>query len=480
MIAFAAVASQAGTKIEWDGSTGRAVVQSGRLELIVETKNGLNARSLRDTVSGQVYADCDYVWPGGALPASEAPPKIGAAGIDFRARLGDLEVEQRFMIPKGKPGAIVETISIHNPGRDRTLETADFKCGFAKILDQNNRQATPKGPDPGAEGVRLCPIPYRRETSGQIQDFSLFDISEHESGYSGWAEPFHPTKTWGAEGWVWDKGASSLLVAKYNPSSMEWSLLEPLQRGDQTQLRFAGAGQWKHGSPEASTNLRPGQTCTFGETLLQAVDGDWKQAYYAYRDWTESKGCTLHKGYDPPVQWNELYDNQYFFKLVAMIDPYFAPGGKGFCPEFYDKCEAMLRQYYSLDIIKGEAEKAKELGCQALYLDPGWDEVGPGLHIWDATRLGPMDAFVKMLHDDYGLRPKVSLWCSLAGMPPTYGDPTACPLSARVIGKDGKPADLLVCVASPGFLDTKEKRLDDLCKHGAGFLMFDSDQYTGP
>jgi hypothetical protein len=128
--------------------------------------------------------------------------------------------------------------------------------------------------------------------------------------------------------------------------------------------------------------------------------------------------------------------------------------------------------------MKTEAAKAKELGCEALYLDPGWD-TGLAQQVWDASRLGPMKSFVKMIREKYGLN-GVSLWCSLAGVPPTIGDPSADPPEARVINKDGKPDDLLVCFASPAFLDTKEKRLLELCRNGAVFLMFDSDQYSGP
>jgi len=88
-----------------------------------------------------------------------------------------------------------------------------------------------------------------------------------------------------------------------------------------------------------------------------------------------------------------------------------------------------------------------------------------------------MRAYVKRIHDEYGL--KVSLWCALGDVPPSYGDPGSCPPEDRVLDKNGKPTELL-CFASPAFLETKEKRLTELCKHGAVFLMFDSDQYSGP
>ena len=52
-------------------------------------------------------------------------------------------------------------------------------------------------------------------------------------------------------------------------------------------------------------------------------------------------------------------------------------------------------------------------------------------------------------------------------------------MEARVVDKDGKRTDLQ-CLPSPAYLDTKTKRLLDLGRHGAGFLMFDSTQFTGP
>jgi len=120
---------------------------------------------------------------------------------------------------------------------------------------------------------------------------------------------------------VWTEGGSSLLIAKYDPDSMEWSLLTPVTRAEpggqpETVLCFGGAGIWKHGSPQGALRLEPGKSFAFGETLLEVVDGDWKPAYRAYRDYTEGKGCRPRPGYDPPVHWNELYENEYFFKAA--------------------------------------------------------------------------------------------------------------------------------------------------------------------
>jgi hypothetical protein len=466
LILFLLVA-EAGATVKWDSQKGVATVKNGDLELIVETKNGLNPSALRNVRNGQVYADRDYSWPGDERPRLVGQPVVGEDSIKFKAKLNDLLIEQAYELSKKEKSVIYERITVTNP-TSKTVATAAFKCGFVKAIDSGD-----------AKDLVVCPVPYRRETNGQMQEFTLEHIASTTSGYSGWAEPFHPTSAWGAEGWVWTKGQSTFLLTKYNTNSMEWSLLEPLKRGEETQLRFAGAGQWKHGSPEKSNALAPGKSYTFGETRMQAIEGDWKQAYYAYRQYTSLKGCQIPKTYNPPIQWNELYDNEFYFRVCDAFGTYFAPGGPGFYSDLNKKSRDLANQYYSLDIIKGEAAKAKEIGCEALYLDPGWDVGGPELHVWDEVRLGAMKSFVKMLHDQYGLG-KVSLWCSLAGMPPTIGDPTGSPFAARVMDEKGNPADILVCIPSPAFLKLKTQRLQDLCENGAGFLMFDSNQYTGP
>jgi hypothetical protein len=470
--------------ITWNADTGRAVLTNGRLELVVETNAGVNARSLRDVVSGQVYADRDYVWQSGGklgFPKMEGAPETaesqdGGRSITFRGRLGEIAVEQRFTLPNNEPGVILEQITISNP-TDKPLATSGFRCGFGKQIREGETWSA------DAAKVRFCPIPYRRETSGQMQEFPLQEVAAHGMAYSGWFEPVVPTPIWGAEGWVWSIASplpkGTFLLAKYNQQGMEWSLMEPLKRGKETQVRFGGAGQWKHNHPEGATRLEPGTSYQFGETRLQAVAGDWKQAYYAYRGYVESKGAKRPKDYNPPVHWNELYDNEYFGRMAGAVNESCAPGKFGFSLELYGKEQKLLNQYYTLDLMKAEAAKAKELGCEVLYMDPGWD-VGErgGLQVWDAVRLGPMDKFVEMLKKDYGLN-GVSLWCSLAGVPPTWCDAQAYP-TAQVLTKEAKKADFLICHPCPGFLDTKEKLLLELCRNGAVFLMFDSDQYSGP
>jgi hypothetical protein len=438
---------------------------SGRLELIVDTKAGINARSLRDVKSGRALADRDYAWFGGGFPKLQQAPAIthgedGSGSISFQGRLGPIEVEQRFTLPPAEADVILESIAIRNP-TDHPVNTGDFKCGFAKHIRQGDRWA------PEASDIRFCPVPYRRETDGGMREFPLREVAVHGMSYNGWFEPPVDTPIWGAEGWVWSYGTAALLVAKYNPVAMEWSLMEPVRRGSETVVRFGGAGCWKHGHPEGAARLDPGKSFRFGQTRLQAVDGGWKPAYYAYRRFVQSNGCRTPRGYDPPVHWNELFDNEYFFKCQPLCTVATYSNAAN---------QKLLQEFYTLDQMKAEAAKAKELGCQALYMDPGWD-TGPSHHIWDAARLGTMESFVKMMREQYGLR--VSLWIGLGGMPPTFADPAACPVEAQVVNKKGKRTGIH-CFASPAFLGTKEKRLLELCRQGVAFMMFDSTQYSGP
>lgn len=459
--------------IKWDAASGRAVVTNGRLELVVETGSGLNARSLRDTRSGWALADWEYSWPSGAFPKLEGVPVIsnlagGGKTIAFKGILGPILVEQVFSAPGAEPDVIYESIRIHNPGRE-TISTASFKCGFAKNIRKDGAWAA------DAENL-FCPLPYRRETDGRMQEFPLREIAGRGMTYAGWAEEPVETPVWGAEGWVWTRGGASFLLSKYNPGSMEWSLMEPEKRGSDAIVRFGGAGLWKHGHPEGASSLEPGESFAFGETRLQAVAGDWKQAFYAYRGFTERKGCRAPADYDPPVHWNELYDNEYYPKAAKLMDEHLKPDGSGLTRDFYPINADLLKEFYSLDLMLGEAAKASELGCQALYMDPGWD-TGWNQQIWDESRLGPMEEFVGRMRDEYGL--KVSLWNTVGNVPPSYGDPEACPPESRVVDSRGELMDIF-CFSSPAFLATKEKRLLELCRQGVVFLMIDSTQFSGP
>ena len=93
--------------IVWSADLDMALLTNGRLEIVVETHSGVNARTLRDVASGQVYADRDYAWSSGGklgLPKMDDAPVIsdsndGGRRIAFKGRLGAIAVEQVFTLP---------------------------------------------------------------------------------------------------------------------------------------------------------------------------------------------------------------------------------------------------------------------------------------------------------------------------------------------------------------------------------------------
>ena len=94
-------------------------------------------------------------------------------------------------------------------------------------------------------------------------------------------------------------------------------------------------------------------------------------------------GCPA--GFDPPVHWNELYDNRLWW-----------------LPDEQQNNPEMRKRYYTLADMKDEAAKAKAIGCEALYMDPGWD-TSFASKLWDDTRLGSYKSFTEMLRRYYGL-----------------------------------------------------------------------------
>jgi len=447
--------------VEFRPQTGKVVMTSGSLELVVETNSGLNACSLRDLKSGRAYADTDYVWPNGQFPKLEGAAAIvsekdGSCSVTFTATVGPLEIMQTFSASGDEPNVITEVIGLRNPTKD-ALDTSSFGCGLGKRLWEGTSLA-----GDFAES-RFCNVPYRRHTeTGELCDYTTQDLLKKQSWYSTARSPMYDRRTsavWGAEGWAWYQGNRTLLISKYNSDEMEWSLLSPERRGNAEILRFGGAGRWKLGDPEGAARLAPLSRFTFGPTRYEVLDGDWRAGYAAFRRFTESKGNRLPPNFDPPVHWNELYDNPLWDVKGDTL--------------------ANRQAYYRRNDMKLEADKGRELGCQCLYLDPGWDTEF-GSTIWADDRLGTEENFVSWLKNDYGMR--LALHTPLA----PWNSAGTYPPSARMMNKDGGRApdqhgsisDL--CTASSAYIETKAARLKELCRNGAYFLMFDGSWYPGP
>ena len=139
-------------------------------------------------------------------------------------------------------------------------------------------------------------------------------------------------------------------------------------------IRFGGAGRWKLGDPEGAKSLSPHTRFTFGQTRYKVIEGTLNAAFYDYRKHLESNGYTLPANYNPPVHWNEFYDNRYWWNVNLVND-------------YHSDYSAQQESFYTLKDIEREAASAHEYGCECLYLDPGWDTEFSS-NIWDEKRLG--------------------------------------------------------------------------------------------
>jgi hypothetical protein len=474
---------QAESKISYDKTSGQVLICNGRLVLNVQTKDGLNANSLRDTQSGRVYADADYVWPGGKFPTLIGEPEIiqrenGNVSVIFRGRLDEIMIAQKFTAPAQEAGVLIEEVTISNPGKN-LVDTSHFGCGFAKKHTPAADEAAQK-----AES-HFSAIPFRKDTvTRRLCDYSMTDLFTLDveqitfESSRGFPHTGSRNDSWGSEAWAWYENNNSLMIIKYNNEAMEWSLLKPLKQAELV-LRFGGAGLWRVGDPEAAAALEPGETFSFGMTRLEIVDGGWRESYSAFRCYMEKQGNHPPKGFNPPVHWNELYDNQFFGNIAATVqDPNIWP--------------YMAENLYRVEDMRVEAAKAAELGCELFYMDPGW-ETACASTVWDTERLGPVQDFIKMIQTDYGIQ-YIGLWTPLAEGPPSFIEPSKYTEDALRRDENvniityfynwGPPKHQkirpLLCSAAPAYLDVKVNHFLELAKNGVKFFLIDGTQFSGP
>ncbi|OCT15442.1 hypothetical protein A8709_15300 [Paenibacillus pectinilyticus] len=453
-------------RVAYEANRGQLTLTNGRLQLLIDLKDGLNPHQLKDIRSGRVYADGTYHWSTDEQPVVCGQPILttdvnGTCTVVIPSRLGELHIEQTLCLPGEEPGVLTEVIRLINK-TDHVLDTSTFACGFVKQIHDGERWQA------DGEQERFCDVPYRRHPeTGDLCDYTMAEIATKDNWFTTVRSPdYHiqPTSLWGAEGWAWYHAGNTLLISKYNQDALEWSLLAPMERmepdGMAKALRFGGAGRWKLGDPEGAAELMPGTSFAFGETRYQILDGEWKEAYAAFRTNTERKGHMTPSSFDPPVHWNELYDNLLWWTA--------------------DTADNRVKYFQKADMVL-EAEKAKEFGCGCLYLDPGWD-TALSSNIWAEDRLGSQESFVQWLEENYQM--KLGLHIPLA----PWGDADAYPKEASRMDRSGNRMshpdnDILhidvLCSASSVYIETKIARLKELCRLGAYFLLFDGAWFAG-
>ncbi len=373
--------------------------------------------------------------------------------LQIKGRVGELEITHQFSLTPDKP-FLEESFTLYNGGSS-SIQIANLRFGFTRSITDAVGAI-----DPELKEDRFVAVPYRRDTlgrNGEYQDYSICDILFKRGWYRNVSQKDSrlPAESLGAEGWIWTFKDRSLLVLNYSQEHMEFSLLGVDKRDNGVHLVFGGCGKW-HQDPECLEEILPGEKISCGQNRYQLLDGGFKEGYYAFRDFMNEHGHSVPEGFNPPVHWNELYDNRLWYLILRRVDT----------PE-------TRKTYYRLEDMEEEAAKAKELGCESLYLDPGWD-TNFASTIWDEERLGTAESFVHLMKEKYNL--DVSLHCPLA----VWCDPSTYSRQADRMDANGKRLKGKLCGGAKQYLDEKAKRLLKLCEAGVAFLMFDGSAYTGP
>jgi hypothetical protein len=431
-------------------------VRNTQFELVLRPGAGLGCR-LVHRLTGAVMAEGPYSYSFGTPVFGDVRQEGATVVLQGRTEYG-VDISHRFTVDPAESW-VEEEIELSNSSAV-PIDLHDVRAGF--VLPVAFAVNEVQGPWARCE---FTAIPFRREPSGrrsQYSDFSLSQILTQQCSSELWSGDTTITPGYASEAWAWMDGKRGYLISKFSPGGLEFAILDrtALPQGN-IGLRWGGIGIYR-GIPEHGAWLQPGESYRFGVTRITAFDGDRLQGFYTFRAEMEGRGLGCPRDFNPPVHWNELYDNKlWWLPNEGQNDP------------------EMRKKYYTLESMKEEAAKAKAIGCEALYLDPGWD-TNFGSKIWDEARLTPYKAFTAMLAKDYGL--KSSLHTPLSG----WCDPSSYPVEAYRLDRFGNRAawdrsigisDAVLCGASEQYLAETAKRLKALARDGAAFFMFDGTAY---
>jgi len=365
---------------------------------------------------------------------------------------------------------IQETITLKNLNAEPVL-LSDIGLGFAAEIG-------------GRSEWRLFAIPFLVQLDGNRHDYTTSDLTGgtfRNAVYSDETRPFIPLAEEGrlrSEAWGWWHKDHGLVVIKYNDEDIELSVAQPLVIGDEQILRFGGVGTCLYGEPSGGHRLQPDgkvtpKCCqwdestghcalapesefTFGTTYYLPVEGTIEDALVCYRDFLDSRGHCFPTDYDPPVNWNELYD-----------------------VGWYHSDAEKLSQNYTRERLLKEAEKASDCGCELLYLDPGWEQA-EGTTLWDEERLGTVGSLIEVLKKDYGLQLgfRTILRCYRDYWPHRH-----------MVQHPGRPKEPInwpgqllweLCLCDHSLWEQKLERISKIAQEGVRFLMVDEMDWRGP
>ncbi|MCE5340873.1 MAG: hypothetical protein LLF92_07065 [Planctomycetaceae bacterium] len=348
---------------------------------------------------------------------------------------------------------IEETITIHNVSNE-PIKIDDISCGFHECLADK-------------QDWRLIAVPFRIQVNGQKHDYTCDQLIKGQCSNSGGEiSSVFPPLVQGAlrsEAWLWTNNKIGLLVGKYNNDNIEMSIAKLQRKLDNSNsvLQFGGVGFCLFDEPSDAKVLRSKANFTFGITHYEVYAGGLEQGFRKYKLFLKSKGHTFSDTYNPPINWETLYDIGWYHSDQEQLD-----------------------KHYTLDKLFLEAEKAKEIGCELLYLDPGWEEC-EGTSLWDEKRLGKVSDFQEILRQKYNLKfgYRDSAWLYRDEFPHSWYH---CPNPIAERGRsnpsqDSRPQRIWhFCSLCEEWKKEKIRRIQDINTAGVEFMMIDEYCWFGP
>jgi hypothetical protein len=361
--------------------------------------------------------------------------------------LSGLFMTQQF---RKEGNGISETLSLSNP-HTYPVRVNKVHFGFLALL----RDKT---------AWQLRAIPFLVQLDGSVHDYTMDQLvsgTAKNARYVDASREEPPIREDGlrSEAWAWGDDTGGIVIIKYNNEQVEYSIAAVDRDQGDAVLRFGGAGLAFYGEPLYQCQLNAGETFTFGKTYYFPYEGTIQAAYALYRLFIEQKGHTFPKAYNPPVNWNVLYDIGWHHSDADQ-----------------------LHKHYHKEAILLEAEKARDCGCELLYLDPGW-EVAEGLTLWDESRLGSVSDLATQLKVDFGLdlgyrtilRTYKKHWDEAYQVQHSYGLMQPERMKPVWGYHFWEP-----CLCHPEFFEEKLKRILEISKQGMKFMMFDEMDWRGP
>jgi len=439
-------------------------------ELDIRVAGGKVLTALKDLRSGDMIVDDEYIYrvvtgcsEGKLVWEGLRDIRIdgGDQAVTVRGKIAALELVQTFRLPEGT-SVLEEDLSISNL-TGSSIAVEHLETGFQRQITDDAAHVLPE-----LTGDRLIAIPFRHKATDPPAWDNAFTLeqllinpgAEHRAtaqlGY-GYAPALHRA----SEGWAWQHGEYTFGIFKFNQENMQFSVIGLESRKEGVWLRFGGAAMID-GEPSSVGRIGPGERIFLGRSHYEVIPGGYHKAAYAFRRFLDEQGCSFPRGYDPPVHWNELYDNPEWNVQTP---------GHPSAPRHARKLT------YTRRLIEKEAAKAVEYSAGALYLDPGWD-TDFGTLIWGDEWLGPRGEFIKEMHESYGLA--VSLHCPLATwMSRDGGGVASWPAGAMRMDAEGNVIQGSICLGARQYLDEAAKRLLSHCEEGVKFLMFDGNWWNG-